>query len=89
MPRPVCPPPPNQFPPHVILMIMMSLSKGISGGGVYAWTKQALKNLDVRLPLAGIGTDFISEHNLLVATRLDLCVRLILANEPELAKCVQ
>jgi hypothetical protein len=58
---------------------------GMSGGGVYVWSQEALKHWPVRLPLAGIVTEFIPDRSLLVATRLRVYVRCIFHNEPELA----
>ena len=61
------------------------LPQGMSGGGVYAWSQTALKEWPVRLPLAGIATEFIPDRSLLVATRLHVFVRCIFHNEPDLA----
>lgn len=46
--------------------------KGMSGGGVFAWTKDALEKWPICLPLAGVATEFHPEKDILVATRLGL-----------------
>jgi hypothetical protein len=61
------------------------LPAGMSGGGVYAWSAEALKRWPVRLPLIGIATEFVPDHSLLVATRLHVLLGCIFHNEPDLA----
>jgi hypothetical protein len=61
------------------------LPHGMSGGGVYAWSQEALKTWPVRLPLVGIATEFVPDRSLLVATRLHVYVGCIFHNEPHLA----
>jgi hypothetical protein len=66
-------------------VITSPLPHGMSGGGVYVWNQEALKKWPVRLPLAGIATEFIPDRSLLVATRLRVYVRCIFHQEPDLA----
>lgn len=61
------------------------LLHGMSGGGVYAWTQEALKMSPVRLPLIGIANTYIPGRSLLVATRLHVYVGCIFHNQPDLA----
>jgi hypothetical protein len=64
---------------------MSPLPDGISGGGVYAWSPEALRTSPVRLPLVGVATEFVPDRSLLVATRLHVFVGCIFHNEPDLA----
>jgi len=57
---------------------------GMSGGGVYVWSEEALKAWPVRLPLVGIANEFIPDKGLLIATRLHVYIRGILQFYPEL-----
>ena len=66
-------------------MTTSPLPDGMSGGGVYAWSQEALKTWPVRLPLIGIATEFVPDRALLVATRLHVFVGCIFHNEPDLA----
>lgn len=52
--------------------------EGMSGGGVYLWNEEAMKNWPVRLPLAGIANRFISDKSVLIATRLNIYMGSIL-----------
>lgn len=61
------------------------LPDGMSGGGAYIWSEDALKNWPVRLPLAGIINYFIQEKNLLIATRLHVFIQWIFQKYPDLA----
>jgi len=51
------------------------LPDGMSGGGVYLWNEEAMKNWPVSLPLVGIANRFISDKSVLIATRLCVYVR--------------
>lgn len=48
--------------------------EGMSGGGVYLWNEEAMKDWPVRLPLAGIANKFYSDKSVLIATRLRIYV---------------
>jgi hypothetical protein len=61
---------------------------GMSGGGVYMWSEDALKTQPIRLPLAGIANEFIPEKGLLIATRLRIYLRCIFHSHPELFKVI-
>lgn len=61
------------------------LPDGMSGGGAYIWSEEALKNWPVRLPLAGIINYHLSDKNLLVATRLHVYIQWIFKKYPDLA----
>jgi hypothetical protein len=61
------------------------LPDGMSGGGAYIWSEEALKDWPVRLPLAGIVTDKALEKNLLIATRLHVYIQWIFHKYPDLA----
>jgi len=61
------------------------LPHGMSGGGVYAWTEEALRTSPVRLPLIGIANTYIPERSLLIATRFHVYVGCIFHNQPDLA----
>jgi hypothetical protein len=61
------------------------LPDGMSGGGAYVWSEEALNTWPVRLPLAGIITDKVLEKDLLIATRLHVFIQLIFHQQPELA----
>ncbi|MEO7300385.1 MAG: hypothetical protein ABI042_17605 [Verrucomicrobiota bacterium] len=65
-------------------VVVSPLPSGMSGGGVYAWSEKALKSWPVRLPLAGIVTEFIADKRLLVATRLEVYIRCIVHSHPAL-----
>jgi hypothetical protein len=62
---------------------------GMSGGGVYAWSEEALKAWPVRLPLVGIANEFIPDKGLLIATRLHVYIRGIHSFYPELFTVVK
>jgi hypothetical protein len=64
---------------------MGALPHGMSGGGVYIWSEEALRERKPCLPLAGIATEYHPERGLLVATRLHVFVRCIFHNQPDLA----
>lgn len=53
------------------------LPNGMSGGGIYGWTENALRSWPVRLPLVGIANAFIPDKRLLVGTRLSFYLRCI------------
>src|SRR6266568_110186 len=55
-------------------VIVSPLPTGMSGGGVYAWSEEAMKEWPIRLPLVGIANEFIPDKCLLVATRLHVYV---------------
>jgi hypothetical protein len=61
------------------------LPDGMSGGGVYIWSEEALKNWPVRLPLVGIVSEKALDKNILIATRLHVYIQWIFDEEPELA----
>jgi len=61
-------------------VMMAGLPHGMSGGGVFAWTENALKALPVRLPLIAIANTYYPERSLLIATRLQVYVDCILHN---------
>jgi hypothetical protein len=69
-------------------MVTASLPHGMSGGGAYVWSKDALKKWPVRLPLAGIVTDVVRANKLLIATRLSVFVNCIFHNQPDLDELV-
>jgi hypothetical protein len=48
--------------------------EGMSGGGVYLWNEEAMKDWPVRLPLAGIANRFVSDKSVLIATRLNIYI---------------
>lgn len=66
-------------------MVTSCSPEGMSGGGVYVWSKEALARWPVRLPLAGIATEFIPDRSLLIATRLHVFINCIFHNQPDLA----
>lgn len=67
-------------------VVTAPLPNGLSGGGVYAWSEEALKNWPVRLPLVGIANTFMPDKCLLIATRLYVYFRCIFHSHPELAQ---
>jgi hypothetical protein len=70
-------------------VVVSPLPSGMSGGGVYAWSEEALKARPVRLPLFGIANEFVPDKDLLVATRLHVYIRCILHSYPELFTIVR
>jgi hypothetical protein len=66
-------------------VVVSPLPSGMSGGGVYVWSEEALKTWPVRLPLVGIANEFVPSKSLLIATRLCVYVRCIFHNQPDLA----
>jgi hypothetical protein len=66
--------------------VMAPQPDGMSGGGVYVWTENALKASPVRLPLAGIAHTYEAKRSLLIATRLHVYFACIFYNQPGLVK---
>lgn len=60
------------------------LPSGLSGGGVYVWSEDALRKWPVRLPLVGIANEFIPDKSILIATRLNFYFRCITNVHPHL-----
>ncbi|HLX95706.1 MAG TPA: hypothetical protein VKU37_08170 [Verrucomicrobiae bacterium] len=70
-------------------VVVAPLPSGMSGGGVYVWSEEALKTWPVRLPLVGIANEFIPDKSLLVATRLQFYFSCIFHSHPELFTVVR
>jgi hypothetical protein len=62
------------------------LPHGISGGGVFAWSEESLRAWPVRLPVAGIATEYHAQKSLLVATRLPVFINCIFHMHPDLGR---
>jgi hypothetical protein len=58
--------------------------EGMSGGGIYVWTKSDVGGFPVSLLLAGVATAFKVDRSLLIATRLNVFLRCIYQNRPSL-----
>ena len=65
-------------------VVVPPMPSGMSGGGVYAWSEDALKKWPVRLPLVGIANEYIPDKSLLIATRLNFYFRCIANVHPHL-----
>jgi hypothetical protein len=75
----------RSFSPKLRRPITSVLPDGMSGGGAYIWSEEALKIWPVRLPLAGIVTDYSLDKNLLISTRLHVYIQAIFQKYPNLA----
>ena len=63
---------------------------GMSGGGVFAWSKQLPDPAALAIPkLVAITTEYHPEHNIFVSTRLHCFLVCILKNNPSLSEYVQ
>jgi hypothetical protein len=63
----------------------LPLPEGMSGGGVFAWSKQLPKLSSLAQPkLVGIVTEYHRHHNVFIATRLACYLAAISKNEPSL-----
>lgn len=61
------------------------LPEGMSGGGVFAWSKQLLNTKTITQPkLVGIATDYDQSSNVFIATRLNCYIRCIQKSNPQL-----
>ncbi|MGZ4963606.1 MAG: hypothetical protein ACXWKG_05170 [Limisphaerales bacterium] len=67
-------------------VVTSPLPDGVSGGGVFVWSEEALAKSPVRLPLAGVANGFIADENLLIATRLHAYVKCIFYKHPDIAQ---
>ncbi len=74
----------RSFSERHMRVVVSPLPNGMSGGGVYAWSEEALKTWPVRLPLHGIINGFIQDKDLLIATRLHVYIRCIFHSCPHL-----
>jgi len=68
-----------------MLGTQLPLPEGMSGGGVFAWSKELPKLSALAQPkLGAIVTEYNQSHNVFIATRLACYLTAIKKNEPSL-----
>ncbi len=64
---------------------IVCLPEGMSGGGVFAWTKKMSRLEDIVQPkLVGIITDYDESRHVFAATRINCYINAIRKNNPDL-----
>ncbi|MDZ7923459.1 MAG: hypothetical protein U5M23_05230 [Marinagarivorans sp.] len=71
--------------PHNGNIQIAPLPHGISGGGVFVWPPAPKELIPSDRKLIGIGHTYISKHGYFIGTRLEIVLKAILQNNPQLA----